>query len=168
MLTIYGKSSRYCDGISRRSFIKIGALGVGAGALTLADLNRLDAAVGSGKRQKAVINVFLGGGPPHQDMFDLKLDAPAEIRGEFSPIDTKVPGVQICEVFPRLANIMDRCAIIRSVVGATDRHDAFQCMTGWTTKDLASLGGRPSLGSVIASIASETPSRPNPDALTPP
>src|SRR5438552_14039118 len=152
MLTIYGKSSRYCDGVSRRSFIKIGALGVGAGALTLADLNRLEAAAGSGKRQKSVINIFLGGGPPHQDMFDLKPEAPAEIRGEFSPIDTKVAGIQICEVFPRLAKIMDRCAIIRSVVGATDRHDAFQCMTGWTTKDLASLGGRPSLGSVIAKL----------------
>ncbi len=152
MLTIYGKSSRYCDGISRRSFIKIGALGVGAGALTLADLNCLEAAAGTAKRQKAVINVFLGGGPPHQDMFDLKLDAPAEIRGEFSPIATKVPGIQICEVFPRLAQIMDRCAIIRSVVGATDRHDAFQCMTGWKTTDLASLGGRPSLGSVVAKL----------------
>src|SRR6187401_1805449 len=152
MLTIYGKSSRYCDGISRRSFIKIGALGVGAGALTLADLNRLEAAAGGTKRQKAVINVFLGGGPPHQDMFDLKLDAPIEIRGEFSPIATKVPGFQICEVFPRLANIMDRCAVIRSVVGATDRHDAFQCMTGWKTTDLATLGGRPSLGSVVAKL----------------
>ena len=152
MLTIYGKSSRYCDGISRRSFLRIGALGVGAGALTLADLNRLEAAEGKGKRQKAVINVFLGGGPPQQDMFDLKLDAPAEIRGEFSPIDTKVPGIQICEVFPQLAKMMDRCAIIRSVVGATDRHDAFQCMTGWTVKDLMSLGGRPSLGSVVAKM----------------
>src|ERR1043166_6782274 len=53
----------------------------------------------------------------YQDMFDLKLDAPVEIRGEFSPIDTKVPGIQICEVFPQLARIMDRCAIIRSVPG---------------------------------------------------
>lgn len=152
MLTIYGQSSRYCDGVSRRSFLKIGALGIGAGALTLADLNRLEAAAGNSKRQKAVINIFLGGGPPHQDMFDLKLDAPAEIRGEFSPIDTNIPGIQICEVFQRLAKLMDRCAIIRSVVGATDRHDAFQCMTGWKTTDLASLGGRPSLGSVVAKM----------------
>jgi hypothetical protein len=152
MLTIYGKPNRFCDGISRRSFLQIGGLGIGAGALTLADLNRLDAASGKSQRHKAVINVFLGGGPPHQDMFDLKLDAPAEIRGEFSPIATKVPGIQICEVFPQLAQIMDRCAIIRSVVGATDRHDAFQCMTGWLVKDLASLGGRPSLGSVVAKL----------------
>jgi hypothetical protein len=152
MLTIYGKSHRFCDGISRRSFLRIGALGIGAGAFTLADLNRLEAAGGKPARHKAVINIFLGGGPPHQDMFDLKLDAPAEIRGEFSPISTKVTGIQVCEVFPKLANIMDRCAIIRSVVGATDRHDAFQCMTGWLVKDLASLGGRPSLGSVVAKL----------------
>src|SRR5436190_14206735 len=152
MLTIYGKSSRYCDGISRRSFIKIGALGIGAGALNLADINRIEAAAGQSKRQKSVINIFLGGGPPHQDMFDLKLDAPEEIRGEFSPISTKIPGFQICEAFPQLAKIMDRCAVIRSVVGATDRHDAFQCMTGWKVQDLMSLGGRPSLGSVVAKL----------------
>ena len=152
MLSIYGKSVRYCDGVSRRSFLRIGALGVGAGALTLADLHRMEAAQGSSQRHKAVINVFLGGGPPHQDMFDLKMDAPDEIRGEFSPIATSVPGIQICEVFPQLANIMNRCAIIRSVVGATDRHDAFQCMTGWKVNELASLGGRPSLGSVVSKL----------------
>jgi hypothetical protein len=156
MLTIYGKGNRYCDGVSRRSFLRIGALGLGAGAFTLADLNRLEAANGKSSRQKAVINVFLGGGPPHQDMFDLKLDAPAEIRGEFSPIDTKVPGIQICEVFPQLARIMDRCTIIRSVVGATDRHDAFQCMTGWKVTDLAALGGRPSLGAVVTKLQGPT------------
>jgi len=156
MLTIYGRPNRFCDGISRRGFLRIGGLGIGAGALTLADLNRLEAAAGKTARQKAVINVFLGGGPPHQDMFDLKLDAPVEIRGEFSPIATKVPGIQICEVFPQLAAIMDRCVIIRSVVGATDRHDAFQCMTGWTVKDLTSLGGRPSLGSVVSKLQGPT------------
>jgi hypothetical protein len=152
MLTIYGRPQRYCDGVSRRSFLKIGALGVGAAGLSLADLNRLEAAAGKPSRHKAVINVFLGGGPPHQDMFDLKMDAPAEIRGEFSPIDTSVSGIQIGETFPQLAKMMDRCAIIRSIVGATDRHDAFQCMTGWLVNDLASLGGRPSLGSVVSKL----------------
>ena len=151
MLTIWGRGQRYCDGISRRSFLRIGGLGLGAASLTLADLNRLEAAAGKSSH-KAVINVFLGGGPPHQDMFDLKTEAPVEIRGEFSPIETAVPGIRICEVLPQLAKIMDRCAIIRSVVGATDRHDAFQCMTGWLVKDLASLGGRPSLGSVVSRL----------------
>ena len=152
MLTIYGRGQRYCDGISRRSFLRIGMLGAGAGALSLADLNRLEAAAGKTNRHKAVINIFLGGGPPHQDLFDLKMEAPVEIRGEFSPIDTNVPGIQICEVLPQLATHMDRCAIIRSVIGATDRHDAFQCMTGWLVKDLSALGGRPSLGSVVARL----------------
>jgi Protein of unknown function (DUF1501) len=152
MLTVYGRGERYCDGVSRRSFLRIGGLGLGAGALTLADLNRLEAATGTSARHKAVINVFLGGGPPHQDLFDLKTEAPVEIRGEFVPIDTVVPGVRICEMLPGIAKVMDRCAIIRSVVGATDRHDAFQCMTGWLTKDLASLGGRPSLGSVVSRL----------------
>lgn len=156
MLTIYGRGERYCDGVSRRSFLRIGALGLGAGALSLADLNRLEAAAGKSSRHKAVINIFLGGGPPHQDLFDLKMEAPAEIRGEFSPISTSVPGLQICEVMPRLAKVMDRCAIIRSVVGATDRHDAFQCMTGWLVKDLATLGGRPSIGSVVARLQGPT------------
>jgi hypothetical protein len=152
MLTIFGRSNRLCDGVSRRSFLRIGGLGLGAASLNLADLNRLEAATGTSARHKAVINIFLGGGPPHQDLFDLKTEAPAEIRGEFAPIDTVVPGIRICEVLPQLAQVMDRCAIIRSVIGATDRHDAFQCMTGWLTKDLASVGGRPSLGAVMSRL----------------
>ena len=101
-------------------------------SLSLADLFRAEARAGTRSSHKAVINIFLGGGPPHQDMWDLKTDAPAEIRGEFKPIATNVPGIQIGEVFPQLAAMMDKCAVIRSVVGATGRHDAFQCMTGWT------------------------------------
>src|SRR5262249_25225092 len=69
-------------------------------------------------------------GPPHQDMFDLKMKAPAEIRGEFSPIPTSVPGIEICEHLPRLARMMDKLAIIRSIVGADGLHAAFQCQTG--------------------------------------
>ncbi len=151
MLTIYGRSTRYCDGISRRSFLKIGALGTGG--LTLGNLLRAEAAAGtSGSRQKSVINVFLGGGPPHQDMWEIKTDAPAEIRGEFKPIDTNVPGIQICEVFSRVAQIMDRCAVVRSVVGAEDRHDSHQCMTGWRFNSLRTIGGRPSIGSVLSRV----------------
>src|SRR5579883_2103967 len=103
MLSIFGRSSRLCDGISRRSFLKIGTFAFGAQALSLADIFRAEARAQSAGSHKAVINVFLGGGPPHQDMWDLKMDAPAEIRGEFKPIHTRVPGIQICEVFPRLA-----------------------------------------------------------------
>src|SRR4051812_35277319 len=142
MLTIFSQGrSRYCDGVSRRGFLKIGGLALGATTLSLADLFRLEAqgAATPSTRHKAVIHVFLGGGPPHQDMWDLKTEAPVEIRGEFRPIDTNVPGIRICEVFPRLAGLMDKAAIIRSVVGAVDRHDPFQCHTGWTVEDLASI-----------------------------
>src|SRR5436190_8197780 len=100
MLTIFGQGNRLCDGISRRSFLKIGALGVGVGGLTLADIFRSEARAGvTTSSHKAVINIFLGGGPPHQDMWDLKMEAPSEIRGEFKPIATSVPGIQIGEVF---------------------------------------------------------------------
>jgi hypothetical protein len=153
VLTIYGQKDRFCDGVSRRSFLKIGSLGIGAGALTLADIFHLEArANGMSSRGKAVINIFLGGGPPHQDMWDIKTEAPKEIRGEFKPIATSVTGIQIGEVFPKIARLMDKFAIIRSVVGASGGHDAVQCTTGWTPRDLAALGGHPSLGSVVARL----------------
>jgi hypothetical protein len=151
MLTIYGKGSRYCDGLTRRSFLRIGALGVGAGALTLADLLRLEAAgqAPQAASHKAVINIFLGGGPSHQDMWDIKTEAPKEIRGEFQPIQTSVAGIQIGEVFPRLARIMDKCVVVRSVVGAIDRHAPEQCHSGWQHDSLSRIGGRPALGAVL-------------------
>jgi hypothetical protein len=152
MLTIFGRASRYCDGVSRRSFLKIGGLGLGAGALNLADILRAESISGVSSSHKAVINIFLGGGPPHQDMWEIKSDAPAEIRGEFKPIATKVPGIQICEVFTRVANAMDKFAVIRSVVGARGGHDAVQCMTGWEPGNLSVLGGRPSMGSVVSKL----------------
>jgi len=85
MLKILGASHRYCDGVSRRSFLQVGGLAVGG--LTLADLMAGDAASRE-KRHKSVIMVYLSGGLPHQDTFDLKPDAPAEVRGEFQPIQT--------------------------------------------------------------------------------
>src|SRR5947209_10759485 len=110
MLTILGRSQRFCDGVSRRSFLKIGAFAFGAYHLNLADIARAEAAHGvTSSSHKAVINIFLGGGPPHQDMWDLKPNAPAEIRGEFKPIATKVPGIQIGETFPKIARIADKC-----------------------------------------------------------
>jgi hypothetical protein len=152
MLTIWGQKSRYCDGITRRGFLKIGTFAFGATTLTLADVHRAEAGAGSSSPHKAVINIFLGGGPPHQDMWDLKMDAPREIRGEFRPINTSVPGIQICEVFPRIARLMDKCVVIRSMVGATGGHDAFQCTSGWAPSSLAAMGGRPALGAVVTKL----------------
>ena len=153
MLTIYGrKHGGYCDGLSRRSFLRIGALGLGASAFTLADLFRAEAKSGRSNSHKAVINIYLGGGPPHQDMWEIKTEAPVEIRGEFKPIATNVPGIQICEVFPRLARLMDKAVVIRSVVGAQDRHAPEQCFTGWPFNSLSNLGGRPSIGAAVAKL----------------
>jgi hypothetical protein len=157
MLTIFGHHQRSnCDGLSRRSFLRVGALGIGAGAFSLADLYRAEAAQASPGRHKAVINIFLGGGPPHQDLWDIKTAAPREIRGEFNPISTGVPGIEVCEVFERLARQADKLAFIRSVVGATDRHDGFQCMTGWLPNELQSIGGHPSLGAVVTKLQGPT------------
>ncbi len=125
MLTLPGQSQgRFCDGISRRSFLQIGGLALGGMALP----EILQAEAQSGKRlnHKGIIMIFLPGGRSHQDMWDIKVDAPKEIRGEFSPIETKVPGVEICEQFPRLAKIADKLTFIRSIVGATGSHFAFK------------------------------------------
>src|SRR4051812_439633 len=112
MLTILGRNyNGYCDGVSRRSFLKLGAMT--AASLTLADLFRAEALAGEISSNKALINIYLGGGPSHTDMFDLKPDAPSEFRGEFSPISTNVPGMQICEHMPKLAKMADKFAVIR-------------------------------------------------------
>ncbi|MEO1530174.1 MAG: DUF1501 domain-containing protein [Planctomycetota bacterium] len=150
MLTIKGPPSRYCDGRSRRSFLKIGGLSFGVGGLSLADVLRAEASTGISSSHKSVINIFLAGGPPHQDMWEIKTDAPSEVRGEFQPINTNVPGIQIGEVFQKLAGMMDKAAVIRSVVGCRGGHDAIQCFTGWEQNSLRGLGGRPSIGSAAA------------------
>jgi hypothetical protein len=157
MLAIPFGRVRLCDGITRRNFLRVGALSFGAMHLTLADVFRAEAAA---KKQepyartghKAVINIFLGGGPPHQDMWDIKPDAPKEIRGEFNPIATNVNGIRIGETFTRIAGMADKFAFIRSVVGARGGHDAFQCTTGWPQQSLAPMGGRPSIGSAVMKL----------------
>ncbi len=149
MLTIYGQKNRFCDGVSRRNFLKIGALGMGG--LALPGLFKAEAAQGIRNSHKAVIMIYLPGGPPHQDMYDIKVDAPSEIRGEFRAISTNVPGIRICEHLPRLAGMMDKLIPIRSVVGATDNHTDFQCMTGRRAVP-GPPGGWPSFGSVISKI----------------
>jgi hypothetical protein len=153
MLNIPLGRTRFCDGVSRRNFLRVGTFAFGATSLSLADIYRAEAASGaSPKNHKAVINIFLGGGPPHQDMWDIKTEAPSEIRGEFKPIATNVNGILIGETFNRIAGMADKFAFIRSVVGARGGHDAYQCTTGWPQQSLAAMGGRPSLGSVIAKI----------------
>jgi len=149
MLTIYGGKSQFCDGVSRRNFLKIGALGLGG--LALPQLLRAEAQQGLGKSHKAVIMIYLPGGPSHQDIFDLKPEAPSEIRGEFKPINTSVTGIQITEHLPRLASLMHRLVLVRTIVGASGGHDAVQCLTGRTIRE-APPGGYPCLGSTLAKL----------------
>ena len=80
----------------------------GATAFGLADVLRAESKPQAKQSNKSLIQIFLGGGPPHQDMWDIKSDAPSEIRGEFRAIPTNVSGIEICEVFPKLARLMDK------------------------------------------------------------
>ncbi|NDD37929.1 MAG: DUF1501 domain-containing protein [Verrucomicrobia bacterium] len=147
VFTIQGRPVRHCDGLRRRSFLKAGALGFGA--LTLADLLRGEAAAGIRSSNKAIINIHLDGGPPQMDLIDPKPDAPSEIRGEFGPIRTKIPGVHLTELLPRIAAHADKYVFLRALVGADGKHDAFQCQSGFTEKELTSVGGRPAMGCVL-------------------
>jgi hypothetical protein len=149
MLTVLGRPQRLCDGVSRRSFLKIGAFAFGAAHFTLADILRAEQSLGT-TSHKAVINIFLGGGPPHQDMWDIKTEAPSEVRGEFKPINTAVPGIQIGECFPKIASLADKFTFIRSVVGARGGHDAIQCTTGRDQQAFRAMGGWPSMGSLLS------------------
>jgi hypothetical protein len=122
--------------------------------LTLTDLLRADEAGLSNPnyKKKSIINVYLGGGPSHMDTFDMKPEAPKEFRGEFQAIETNVSGVQICEHLPKLASMMDKLAIVRSLTGLFEEHSPHQTETGWSEQSLRTSGGRPSLGSVVARL----------------
>src|SRR5262245_31354629 len=128
MLTLHGAPQKFCDGVSRREFLTIGGLTLGG--LTLPQILRAEQASGSASRHKGVIMIYMPGGPPHQDLYDLKPDAPAEVRGEFDPIATNVPGVDICEHLPLLAQRMNQFAVIRSLVGSDGAHASTLCVTG--------------------------------------
>jgi hypothetical protein len=140
--------------MSRRGFLQVGALG---SALTLADMLRLrgPARGSAAPRAKSVIQVFLYGGPPHQDTYDLKPDAPKEIRGPFQPIQTNVTGVQVCELLPLQARMWDKLAVIRSVVGMNGGHGPTPLMTGFSEAVNRTLR-RPCLGAVVSKMRGST------------
>lgn len=153
MIRLLGKSISHCDGIPRREFLRLGAMG--CGGLTLPQLLKSEAQAGIRNSRKAVVNIHLDGGPPQWETIDPKPQAPAEIRGIFGAISTSVPGIQICELMPQVASIADRFAFIRTLVDSVGRHDAFQCQSGYSFKDLASFGGRPAMGSVVSKLWSQ-------------
>ncbi len=149
MLSLPGHGrSILCDGISRRDSLRLGTLTLGG--LTLPDLLKAEQIAGVKNSHKAVIMIYMCGAPGHQDMYDLKMDAPSEIRGEFRPVATAVPGIEICEHMPRMAAIMDKCIPLRSVYGSPDGdHDSFICYTGRSKRNQPA-GGWPSMGSVTS------------------
>jgi hypothetical protein len=152
MLTLFTGKQRLCDGICRRSFLQIGALAMGG--LSLPQLLRAEERTGRSS-SKAVIMVYLTGGLSHHDSFDLKPDAPAEIAGEFRPIPTRVAGIQISEYLPRLARMMDKLAIVRSIVGLRDEHSSWQTLTGYPM-DIARREDRPNVCSVVGRVLRPT------------
>lgn len=144
-----GNNYSFCDGIARRDFLRLGALTLGG--LSLTDLLRLKAqgAVQSESSHKAVIQIFLSGGPPQMDMYDMKPEAPAEYRGPFKPIATNIPGMQICELMPLQAKLADKFTIINgmSTVGLVPgSHSSL----GFLTAFGASRPPRPAIGSVVS------------------
>src|SRR5688572_8680661 len=159
MFTLVSDSGRFCDGLSRRSFLSIGSLAMGG--LTLPQLLRAEDRAGIGKSHKSVIMVYLSGGLAHQDTFDLKPDAPKEVRGEFNPIETNVAGTQICELLPKMAGVMDKIALVRSLVGQRDEHTSFQNLTGFPMNE-SLREGKPNLGCVVSRVQGPT------DPLVPP
>src|SRR6266850_5397202 len=153
MLSIPGKSGSTCDGFSRREFLRVG--GAGILGISLADILQLQAAApdapdaakqkaGWGKA-KSVLFVFLQGGPSHIDIWDPKPDAPSNIRGEFKPIKSNVPGIWLSEVMPQLAKQMDKATLVRSVSytpAGLFNHTAaiYQMMTGYTPDRVSPSG----------------------------
>lgn len=151
--------TRHCDGITRRELLRVGAIGLGG--LTLPALLRLqEAAARPAGKARSVILLFLNGGPSHLDMWDLKPQAPEEIRGTFQPIRTSVPGIQVSEYMPRMARLAHHYAILRSVHHSTPNHPAasYWMMVGSPMQRNApqvvtmSREDRPHPGSVLAKL----------------
>src|SRR5438874_8791923 len=142
-----------CHGVTRRSFLQAGSAGLAG--LALPSLMKLQDAGAIEERQAKIrncITLFLVGSPGHLDTWDMKPDAPAEVRGKFKPIATNVPGIQICEHFPLMARMMDRVALIRSLhynTGSTHENGQRWMMTG---HDFGADNVKPHSGSVISRV----------------
>lgn len=155
MLSLLGQQrASHCDGHSRRHFLRLGGLALGGLSLPqiLQAQESSSATRGKSLSHKAIIMIYLSGGPSHQDMFDLKMNAPVEIRGSFRPIATNVPGIEICEHMPRLAKMMDKFAIIRSLYGGLDQHASDMCLSGYPIGQGGRQDNHPSLGSAVAKL----------------
>lgn len=166
MITMLGSRRRLCDGLTRRETLKAGALSLLGGAFNLPSLLALEENRHRRPgKAKSVILLYLIGGAPTQDMYDLKPLAPEKIRGEFKPIDTNVPGIQICELMPLSAQVMNHAAIVRSVNHKAGCHNPLPSYTGYevavtdntSTKDTYP----PSMGSVCEYLRPESKDLPD-------
>jgi hypothetical protein len=155
MLNVFGPGYRCCDGVTRRGFLRVGFLGIAG--LSLADHLRLKARAaeqGKSKPDTAVILIWLGGGPSHIDMYDLKPDAPVEFRGEFREMNTNVSGIRISEHLPHESTIMDKMSIVRSVAHTNAGHGmgSHWMLTGYVPTVEINDNHNPSCGSVVAKM----------------
>ncbi len=164
MLNILGQRQPFCDGISRRDFLRIGGLAMGG--LTLPKLLRAEQAAGGRATGKSIINIYLPGGPTHMDTFDMKPTAAKEFRGELLPVATSVPGMEICELMPKLARMGDKFSVVRSITGLRDEHAPQQSDSGWSESSLRTMGGRPGIGSVMSKLWGPSQSTPHGTAPT--
>ncbi|MEC9328008.1 MAG: DUF1501 domain-containing protein [Verrucomicrobiota bacterium] len=159
MLCLSGGPAKNCDGLSRRSFLKAGSLGIGG--LSLPDLLRAESVSGNGSSSKSIIHIHLDGGPPQMDMIDPKPDSPVEYRGDIKSIPSEIPGVHLSELMPRLAGSAKKFSFIRSLIGADGQHNAFQCQSGYKASEKGPAGGWPAMGCVINTLLG-SPSDPAP------
>ena len=135
MLTLLGSRGQTCNGVSRRAILRAGGLSLFGGLLARTSTSQAGPSAKHAARIKSVILIDLFGGPSHIDMFDPKPEAPAEIRGEFASIPTSVPGLQICEHLPRMAEWMNRVMLIRTLSHGYNSHNPYGVMTGFTYAD---------------------------------
>ena len=140
--------------LPRRGFLQMGMFGLGG--FTLPSLLKAESAAGHRTSNKSVILIYLVGGPPHQDLFDLKPDAPKEVAGPWKPIATNVTGFKICEALPKLARIADKFSVVRSLIGNQADHDAIQVFNGHNPRKPTPTGGWPQFGSAVAKLQGPT------------
>ena len=151
MLTVHGERQGFCDGISRRNFLRIGGLAMGG--LALPQLLQASAQAGSkASRHKSIIMVYLPGGPSHLDTYDPKPQAAVEYRGEFGSISSRVPGMDFCELLPGHARVADKLTLVRSVTGAVSEHAPALVMSGYGERAGQAQGGRPGVGAILSRL----------------
>ncbi|MBS0201684.1 MAG: DUF1501 domain-containing protein [Planctomycetes bacterium] len=170
MLSILGKKSRLCDGISRREMLRVGGLSTfGLSLPFLARARAAETPPGGSRRAKSCIVLFLMGGPPQHSTWDPKPQAPQEVRGEFAPISTTVPGMQFCELLPRTSLLAEHIAVLRAVSSGDNAHSSsgYYMLTGHPHAPMNSENANPgfpndypNLGSIVRKLVPDRGSLP--------